>query len=154
MSANMEVVGNLAEPKHAVSRDGKAILNLSVGHTPRRKNQQTGEWEDAGDTLWVRATFWEDEADFIGQKVRKGMRVHLEGEPQLSVREHNGKTYTNLELKRPSIMFLPQRAPQGGQGASSGGYAAGSPQAGNAPQNDGWATGGQPAFGGDNEAPF
>lgn len=160
MSAKMEVIGNLAEPKHAVSRDGKAILNLSVGHTYRRKNQQTGQWEDVlgkdgkPETLWVRATFWEDEADFIGQQVRKGMRVHLEGEPQLSVREHNGKTYTNLELKRPSIMFPPQRAPQGGQGASSGGYAGqGSPQVGNAPQNDGWATGGQ-SFDDPNGMPF
>lgn len=159
MSAKMEVIGNLAEPQHAVTRDGKAILNLSVGHTPRRRNQQTGQWEDVlgqdgkPQTLWVRATFWEDEADFIGQQVHKGMRVRLEGEPHLSVREHNGKTYTNLELKRASIMFLPQRASQGGQGAGSGGFTGGSsPQAGNAPQNDGWATGGQSAF--NSEAPF
>lgn len=139
MSAKLEIVGNLADPKRAQSRDGKAILNLSVGHTPRRKNRDTGEWEDAGDTLWVRAAWFGDEADLIGSQVAKGMRVRIEGEPQMSVREHEGRTYTNLELRWPSITFLPQRQQ---------GYNAGSaPSAGewssppvNGAQNASWAS--------------
>lgn len=116
MSAKLEIVGMLAEPKHAVSRDGKPILNLSIAHTPRRKNRDTGEFEDAGETLWVRAAWFGDEAELLRMQVEKGMRVRVEGEPRMTVREHNGQTYANLELQWPSIVFLP--VARKGQGAS------------------------------------
>ena len=140
MAAKLEIVGALAEPKRGQTREGKSILNLSVGHTPRRFNKDTNQWEDVGDTLWVRAAFWEDEADLIGAQVQKGMRVRLEGEPVLSVREHEGRTYTNLELKRASIAFLPRRDAQPGAGQAQSGFVGGSSgQGGFGAQEPSWS---------------
>ena len=126
MAAKMEIVGLAAEPKQAVTKSGDPVLNVSVAHTPRRKNQQTGEWEDAGDTLWVSAAFFGDEATFLAGHVRKGLSVRLEGEPTLrTYSAQDGSARGQMELKRAALSIIPRRPRQDAQ---QGGFGGGSPQ--------------------------
>ena len=32
---------------------GQQLAETSIPYTPRRRNQQTGQWEDAGEPLWL-----------------------------------------------------------------------------------------------------
>lgn len=153
--ATLKIEGFLAEPRSSVKRDGGQVLNLSVGHTPRRKNKQTNEWEDAGPTIWVQAAFFDEQAEFLATQVGKGVLVQLEGEPQLRVWESNGKSGVNLELKFAQVAVIPRpQSGQGGQGGSTGGFGGGnSSTGGNGSQTGGqeWAS---PGAEYDGPAPF
>lgn len=109
--ATMAVEGFLSKDAQVGrTQSGDAFLNLSVGHTPRRKNRDSGEWEDAGDTLWVGFTLWRDEAEAFEQYATKGTLVRIEGEPSLRTWESNGKSGTSLELKFARAAVVPRAA--------------------------------------------
>lgn len=42
---------------------GTAVTEALIPYTPRRLNQQTQQWEDAGETTWVTASFWDKDAE-------------------------------------------------------------------------------------------
>lgn len=160
--ASFVIEGFAAEPKHRVSQSGKRMMDVSVAHTPRRKNKQTGEWENVTDqngaevTLWARATFFGDMADFLATQVRKGVLVRLEGEPRVNAYTDNGgQAKASIDIQFASLSIVPMKPRQD---APQGGFGGGSPQGQgqwaqppvNAPQ-----TGAQ-GFGGgfDQEQPF
>ena len=70
--------------------NGTPVTEVTVPYTPRRKNQQTGQWEDAGDTTWVKASVWRDDAEPFAEAVTKGTLVTLTGRPK--VRAYTAKT--------------------------------------------------------------
>jgi single-strand DNA-binding protein len=132
--------GFIAEPRQDKTKAGKDRLTVSVSHTPRRKNQTTGEWEDAGDTVWARAAFYDDEAHHLAGLLSKGDFVRVEGEPRLSAYvDKDGNARAGLDLWFPALAIVP-RAPR--NGASGGGYPASAGQqsqgAWNPPQNGGF----------------
>lgn len=129
--ANFWIEGFASEPKPRTAQNGRRMLDVSVAHTPRRFNKQSNQWEDVTDqggekiTLWARATFFDEKADAVFAAVSKGTLVRMEGEPRLSVREHEGKTYTNLELQFADIAVVVQKPAQSTQGGYGGGSGAG-----------------------------
>lgn len=100
MSAHVTVTGNLGqEPELKWSQQGKAILGVSIGCTPRRLNRQSNEWEDVGDALWIRATFWEQEAERLAEVLRKGSKVSVEGVlSQRTYQRQDGGVGESLEI--------------------------------------------------------
>src|SRR5690349_1493965 len=59
MSNHVTITGNLgSDPELRFIPSGKAVATISVGDTPRRFNKDTNQWEDAGDTLWLRCSIW------------------------------------------------------------------------------------------------
>lgn len=116
------------EPELGHTNSGDAYLGLSIPHTPRRKNRETGEWEDAGDTLWVQSTLWREDAELFAPLLRKGTQVRVEGEPVLRSWESGEKSGVNLEVKFPRVSIVPRR-PKPEQ------------QAPEPPQPDEWAQG-------------
>ena len=159
--ASFVIEGFAAEPRERVSQSGKHMLDISVAHSPRRFNKQSQQWEDVTDkdgqkvTLWARATFFDDMADFLKSQVVKGTLVRLEGEPRLNVYEDNGgRPAANIEIQFASLAIVPlkprQDAPQAWSSAP-GGASAGewSSSASNAPQTGAQGFGGFP-----DEEPF
>jgi len=144
-TARMSITGFLSQdPTIQYTQAGKAVLNLSVPHTPRRFNKDTNEWEDAGTTLWVQTSVWEEQAELLAGLLSKGTPVRLEGEPTLRAWESNGKSGVNLELKFAEVAIIPrpQRSQQAAgvnQNPGTGSWGTG---AGNSPQTsaEGWAT--------------
>ena len=62
---------------------GQQLAETSIPYTPRRRNQQTGQWEDAGDTTWVDVVVWGDEAEVFSQAATKGTFLTVTGRPQV-----------------------------------------------------------------------
>lgn len=115
--ATMTIEGFVAKDPELGNHQGKAVTNVSVAHTPRRLNKQTNQWEDAGATLWVQASFWEAEAEAIVNTVGKGTLVTITGQPELRVfQKQDGTTDAALSLKFGTLGVIP-RAQQPAQSA-------------------------------------
>jgi len=65
-------------------------------------------------TVWVDVTKWGKGAQGLSSILRKGSAVAVTGE--MSMREHNGKTYVQCRADNVTIL----NTPQGSQGQSSG----------------------------------
>ena len=72
------LIGNLGRaPELRYTPQGKAVATLSIATSNRRKNKQTGEWED--ETQWHRVTVLDKQAEYAGEKMTKGRTVYVEG---------------------------------------------------------------------------
>ena len=138
MSAQTTATGNIGqEPEIKYSQGGTAFLNLSIAVTPRRFNKQTSQWENKGDDAWLRATFFNDQAEKLGEILHKGMQISVSG--TLMRREwtsQDGRTGESWELDNARFLGIvpkPQNASQASQVART------APQTQNA---GAWASGG------------
>ena len=71
-------VGSDPEVKYMPS--GNAVLNLSIATNRKFKNQETGSYEDR--TEWHRVVFFNKPAETIGQYIKKGQQLYVEGRLQ------------------------------------------------------------------------
>ena len=80
MSAHTYVVGNLGnQPEARFTQSGNATLTFSVGCTPRRKDKDSGQWDDDGAPLWITITLWGEEAERWAEVLNKGDRISVNG---------------------------------------------------------------------------
>ena len=80
MSAHVTITGRLgADPELRYTQSGHAVCGINVADTPRRKNEQTGQWEDAGETLWLRGSLWGAKGEALANTARKGDLVIVVG---------------------------------------------------------------------------
>lgn len=124
MSNTITVTGNLgSDPELRFTSSGKAFVSVSVGDTPRRFNRDTNQWEDAGETLWLRCTRFGGEAEEIAEKAHRGDKVTVVG--KLKSRswddKETGQKRTAVEVDADSIAIVPRaekkQASSGGGGA-------------------------------------
>lgn len=157
---NVNVEGFIAtEPSQGTTQAGKAYLSVSVAHNERRKNQQSGQWENAKDkdgndiVSWIRATFWEEEAISLSNQLAKGTLITLRGNGRVTAyTDQSGVARGQLEVLWPKIAIVPrkqsQQAQQGGFGGGSGqGQDSWAKPPANGPQNGGQGFGGGADFG-------
>ena len=71
-------VGNDPEVKFMPS--SSAVVNLSIATNRKFKNQDSGSYEDK--TEWHRVVFFSKPAETIGQYVKKGQQLYVEGRLQ------------------------------------------------------------------------
>jgi len=94
----MVIIGNLtADPELRFTPSGTAVANFTVASTAKKKNQQTGEWED-DHTTFIRCSAWEQMAENVAETLLKGMRVVVTG--RLKVRQYeanDGAKGTSVE---------------------------------------------------------
>lgn len=118
------------EPELRMTQSGMAVMNLGVAFNDRRKNAQTGEWEDVGN--FADCVMFGTRAQSLANYLRKGSRVAIDGKLRWSsweARDGGGKR-SKLEILVDEIVLLDPRqqdGPQGPQGGARGGY---QPQAG------------------------
>ena len=129
--ADITLTGNLgSDSELTFTPNGKAKLEFSVGDTPRRLNQQTNQWEDAGETTWWRVTEWEAKAEFWAEHLQKGTKVLVIGTAGVRTYEKkDGSKGFSAEIKPKTIALVPKAGAQQRPAA----------YAGNAPQQDPWA---------------
>jgi single-strand DNA-binding protein len=131
------LIGNLGRaPELRYTPQGKAVATLSIATSNRRKNKQTGEWED--ETQWHRVTVLDKQAEYAGEKMTKGRTVYVEGSLRYG-------SYLNKEgVKIPTVEILASHIePFGAKktGAQEGGEAGQGEQTPPAmsPENEAWA---------------
>ena len=138
MSINRVVIsGNLTrDPEMRATAGGTQVMSFGVAVNDRRRNQQTGEWEDYPN--FVDCTMFGTRAEAVSRYLSKGSKVAIEGKLRYSSWERDGQRRSKLEVIVDEIEFL-SRGQQGGQGGygNQGGYApapAADPYAAPAPQ--------------------
>jgi single-strand DNA-binding protein len=81
-------IGNLSrDPELSYSSAGKAVCRFSVACSRRWKDQTSGERKE--EITWLSCTAFDRLAETIGEHLRKGSKVYLEGRP--SARAWTGK---------------------------------------------------------------
>jgi len=139
------------------TNSGACVGGFAVADTPRRKNPQTNEWEDAGETLWLRGSIWGDRAADLVSEVHKGDEVTVTGRLTARSFEKDGIKRSVTELKADSLALVRRKGQRGSTGSQGFGGSQGAGGAGFAPQPpaqaDPWTTGGGATWD-QSEAPF
>ena len=119
MSINrVNISGNLTrDPELRNTAGGTAILSLGVAVNDRRKNPQTGEWEDY--TNFVDCVMFGSRAEAVSRFLGKGSKVAIEGKLRYSSWERDGQRRSKLEVIVDEIEFMSRSEQGGGYG---GGY--------------------------------
>ena len=114
MSINRVVIsGNLTrDPELRQTAGGLPVLGFSVAVNDRRKNPQTGEWEDV--TNFVDCTMFGARAASVARFLGKGSKVAIDGKLRYSSWEKDGQKRSKLEVIVDDIEFL-SRGNTGGQ---------------------------------------
>lgn len=127
MSINRVVVsGNLTrDPELRVTPGGTQVLGFGVAVNDRRRNQQTGEWEDYPN--FIDCTMFGNRAEALSRILHKGMKVAIEGKLRYSSWEdkNGGGRRSKVEIITDEVVLMSlnpngqqasqQYAPQGYQ---------------------------------------
>ena len=119
MSINrVNISGNLTrDPELRATQGGMQVLGFGVAVNDRRRNQQTGEWEDYPN--FVDCTMFGNRAESMGRILHKGMKVSIEGKLRYSSWDKDGQRRSKLEVIVDEIELMSQKqgqqAPQGYQ---------------------------------------
>ena len=117
MSINrVNISGNLTrDPELRMTSGGTQVLSFGVAVNDRRRNPQTGEWEDYPN--FVDCTMFGARAEAVSRYLSKGSKVAIEGKLRYSSWERDGQRRSKLEVIVDEIEFM-SRSNQG-----DGGYA-------------------------------
>lgn len=109
MSINRVIVsGNLTrDPEIRSTASGMAVLGFGIAVNDRRKNSQTGEWEDYPN--FVDCTMFGERAKAVSRFLSKGSKVALEGKLRWSQWERDGQKRSKLEIVVDEIEFMTAR---------------------------------------------
>ncbi len=154
------LVGNLGQdPEVKYMPSGGAVTNISIATTDTWKDKATGEKKE--NTEWHRVVFFNRLAEIVGEYLRKGSQVYIEGNLRTRKwQDQNGVDKYTTEIVAREMQMLggraggssdfapqqqqsqqPQQQSQGGGGQQQGGGAPQqqapqqSPQQSAAPQN-------------------
>lgn len=116
----VNISGNLTrDPELRGAASGTQVLSFGVAVNDRRRNQQTGEWEDVPN--FVDCVMFGNRATALADMLRKGNKVAVEGKLRYSSWEaKDGTKRSKLEVVVDEVEFLSPRGQQGGQGQQHG----------------------------------
>ncbi len=113
------IVGNLGrDPEIRYMPSGDAIANIAVATSYRSKDRNTGEQKEL--TEWHRISFFGRLAEIVGQYLKKGSSVYVEG--RLQTRKYTDKD--GIE-KYATDIIAENMQMLGGRGDSGGGMGGG-----------------------------
>lgn len=112
MSINRVIIsGNLTrEPELRSTQGGTGVLTFGMAVNDRRRNPQTGEWEDVAN--FVDCVLFGSRAESVSKFLSKGMKVAVEGKLRYSSWERDGQRRSKLEVIVDEIEFLSQSKAQ------------------------------------------
>ena len=126
------LVGNCGrDPEVRYLPSGQAVANVSIATTSKRKDRTSGEMVE--ETQWHRVTFFERLAEIVGEYVKKGNPIYVEG--RLVYRKYTDKDGVEknaTDIIATEMQLLGSRqgmgAPAGGGGDEEGGGGGGAPR--------------------------
>lgn len=112
MSINrVNISGNLTrDPELRATSGGTSVLDFGVAVNERRKNPQSGEWEDRAN--FVDCCMFGKRAEAVAKFLTKGMKVAIEGKLRYSSWEKDGKKRSKLSVIVDEIEFLSRKEGQ------------------------------------------
>lgn len=109
MSINRVLIsGNLTrDPEVRCTANGKPILAFGMAVNDRRRNPQTGEWEDCPN--FIDCTLFGPRGEAIAKYLTKGSKVAVEGKLRYSSWQHEGQKRSKIEVVVSEIEFMSHR---------------------------------------------
>jgi single-strand DNA-binding protein len=108
----MQIIGNLGKDCIVNTVNGKSVINFTVAHTEKYKDNQGNLQEK---TTWVDCAYWTDRTA-IAQYLTKGKQIYAEGQPEArSFQRNDGTPGSSLSLRIREVQLLGGR--EGGAGA-------------------------------------
>lgn len=106
MSINRVVIsGNLTrDPELRHTASGMAVLSLGVAVNDRKKNQQTGKYEDYAN--FIDCMMFGNRAESVTQYLQKGTKVIIDGKLRYSSWEKDGQKRSKVEVVVDDIEFM------------------------------------------------
>ena len=109
MSINKVFIsGNLTrDPEMRTTQGGTVVMGLGVAVNDRRKNPNTGQWEDVPN--YVDCTMFGNRASAVSQYLSKGTKVTIEGRLRWHQwQDQNGNNRSKLDVIVDEIEFAPR----------------------------------------------
>nr|DAF33221.1 MAG TPA: Single strand binding protein [Caudoviricetes sp.] len=112
MSINqVAITGNLTrDPDLRSTASGTAVLSFGIAVNDRRKNPQTGEWEDVPN--FFECVTFGNRANALGDILTKGMKVAIAGKLHYSSWEKDGQKHSKVDIIANEIELMQNRKPQ------------------------------------------
>jgi len=114
------IVGNLGkDPEMRSFPSGDQVANVTIATTDKWKDKQTGDMKEA--TEWHRVVFNGRLAEIVGQYLRKGSQVYVEG--SLRTRkwvDQSGVEKYTTEIRADQMQMLGSRQGMGAPGSAAG----------------------------------
>ena len=109
MSINrVNITGNITrDPVIRRTESGTAILDFGVAVNDRRKNPQTGEWEDRAN--FVDCAVFGNRAEALENILSKGSKVAIEGKLRFTQWERDGQKRSKLSVVVDEIELMSAR---------------------------------------------
>ena len=119
MSINrVNISGNLTrDPEMRATQAGTSILTFGVAVNDRRRNPQTGEWEDYPN--YIDCVVFGNRAEPLSRFLSKGTKVAIEGKLRWSQWERDGQKRSKIEVIVDELEFMSSR---NGNGNGNQGY--------------------------------
>jgi len=92
----------VADPELRYAQSGAAVVSFRVATNSRRKNEQTGQWED-GDTTFLTVSAFRGLAENIAREFGKGAKVSVTGQLRQREYEKDGQKKTAYEVNAQSV---------------------------------------------------
>ena len=125
----VNISGNLTrDPELRATASGTQVLSFGVAVNDRRRNPQTGEWEDYPN--FVDCTMFGARAESLSRYLSKGTKVSIEGKLRWSQWERDGQKRSKIEVIVDELEFMSSRGDSSSYGGGmGGGYSAPAPAA-------------------------
>ena len=120
MNINRVVLtGNLTrDPELRSTGNGLAVCKLGIAVNTRRKNSNTGDWEEKAN--FFRVTVFGRQAESCNAYLKKGRAVAIDGRLEWSEYEVDGQKRQSVDIIADNVQFLGGRDDAGnGNGFSS-----------------------------------
>lgn len=123
------LVGNLgADPEVRYMTNGDAVANIRMATTESWKDKTSGEKREM--TEWHRVVFYRRLAEIVGQYLKKGSPVYVEGRIRTRKwQDKEGQERYTTEIEATEMQMLGSRQGQGEPGAPSYGGGDAAPRA-------------------------
>ena len=110
MSINRVIIsGNLTRsPELRSTSAGLPVMQMNVAVNDRRKDPNTGEWQDYPN--FVDVTLFGTRAESIAPFLTKGAKVAIEGKLRWSQWERDGQKRSKIEVIAEEVEFMSRKA--------------------------------------------
>ncbi|MCX5781430.1 MAG: single-stranded DNA-binding protein [Elusimicrobia bacterium] len=107
---SVTIVGRLTrDPEVRFTTKGQAFCRIDIAVNRRYKDASSGEWKD--DTSFIPVVVWGESANRCGERLKKGLPVHIEGRLQSRAWEtKEGQKRNSIEVVARRVQFLSKAA--------------------------------------------
>lgn len=114
------LIGNLGQdPEVKYMPNGGAVANVTIATTETWKDRDTGEQQEK--TEWHRVVFFRRLAEIVGEYLKKGSKVYIEGKLQTRKwQDQQGNDRYTTEIVANEMQMLDSRGGNMGGGSAGG----------------------------------